>query len=324
MTFSVSYNETQLALFTVSMHKIKISAFLLLAITVIACKETPVQRSDLDFDVSIKRPTYNSSKPVLLFDEGHNNFHKTDGLYQPFANLVRNDGAVLKRLQHRLTPADLSGVSILLIANAKGTGDLNSNSAFTESECEIIRKWVTDGGSLLLIADHFPFGSAVQNLADRFKIKFQGGMVEDSVNYDSSSRDMSQLEFTKANSLLAEHEITKGINRVVTFTGQSLRCQDSCFSFLTLSSSAFNLQPKTKVIKEGNDTRVEVTYDSPASARGSSQGIAILVGKGKVVALGEAAMLSAQKDRNDNKMGMNHNPDNKQLALNIIHWLASD
>jgi hypothetical protein len=43
-----------------------------------------------------------------------------------------------------------------------------------------------------------------------------------------------------------------------------------------------------------------------------------------VVALGDAAMLSAQVTGSDNRpFGMNTpDIDNKQLALNIMHWLS--
>jgi hypothetical protein len=303
------------------MTKQLLSIFILIA-GLISCKETPLQRADNDFDVSVSSPTFTSDKPVILFDEGHNNFHTTSGLYKPFANLVKNDGYELITLNDRVTEQRLGTADIFIIANAKGSGDLNDSPAFTEEECEIVKNWVNKGGSLLLIADHFPFGSAVQRLGDKFGIDFQKGMVEDSLNYDKQSKDYSQLEFSKENKLLADHEITKGINKVITFTGQSIKCKDSCFSFLTLSSSAFDLQPKTKVTKDGNDTRVEVTYDHPTSAAGRSQGVALKFGKGKVVVLGEAAMLTAQKNRDDAKVGMNYNPGNKKLALNIMHWLT--
>jgi hypothetical protein len=297
--------------------------FLLILIAgLISCKETPLQRADNDFDVSIPASTFTSNKPIVLFDEGHNNFHTSNGLYQPFANLIKNDGYILKTLNNRVTADALATIHVFIIANAKGTGDLNDTPAFTEAECGIINAWVSHGGSLLLVADHFPFGAAVQNIGDNFGIDFQNGMVEDSLNYDKQSKDYSQLEFSKENKLLAEHEITEGINKVITFTGESIKCKDSCFSFLTLSPTAFDLQPKTKVTKDGDDTRVEVTYDNPTSAANRSQGIALRFGKGKVVVLGEAAMLTAQKNRDGVKVGMNYNPDNKKLALNIIHWLT--
>jgi len=284
-----------------------------------------VQSADNDFDVNIEVPTFTTNKPIILFDEGHNNFHTTGGLYQPFANLIKNDGYELKPLTANVTRDLLSSAKIYVVANAKGKGDLNDTPAFTEEECEIIENWVINGGSLLLIADHFPFGSAVESLGNKIGVDFQKGMVQDSVYNDKNSNDESQLEFSKENKLLKEHTITDGVNKVITFTGQSIKCKDSsCISFLTLSDVAYDMTPNTKVTKDGNDTRVEVTYDNPQSARGRSQGVAIKLGEGKIVCLGEAAMLTAQKNRDDNKVGMNYNPDNRKLALNIMHWLTKN
>jgi hypothetical protein len=47
-------------------------------------------------------------------------------------------------------------------------------------------------------------------------------------------------------------------------------------------------------------------------------------GKGRAIFLGEAAMLSAQvTGANQMKFGMNRSGiDNRQLALNIVHWLS--
>ncbi len=46
-------------------------------------------------------------------------------------------------------------------------------------------------------------------------------------------------------------------------------------------------------------------------------------GKGRVVVMGEAAELSAQVAGLDRKMGMNvPGIDNRQMALNILHWLS--
>jgi hypothetical protein len=55
-----------------------------------------------------------------------------------------------------------------------------------------------------------------------------------------------------------------------------------------------------------------------------------MFGKGRVVILGEAAMLTAQISKStepsspDQKFGMNTpGNDDRQFALNILHWLSS-
>ncbi len=58
-------------------------------------------------------------------------------------------------------------------------------------------------------------------------------------------------------------------------------------------------------------------------AGGRSQGIAFIHGKGRVVVLGEAGALSAQFMQGNIPFGMNaEGNDNRQLALNIMHWLS--
>jgi hypothetical protein len=55
------------------------------------------------------------------------------------------------------------------------------------------------------------------------------------------------------------------------------------------------------------------------SAKRKRQGIAMEFGKGRVVIWGEAAMLTIQNGDD----GMNYSgTDNKQLVLNIAHWLT--
>jgi len=55
---------------------------------------------------------------------------------------------------------------------------------------------------------------------------------------------------------------------------------------------------------------------------GPLQGAAMTVGRGRVVVLGEAAMLTAQVDGGQ-RFGMNLTGiDNRQFALNVMHWLS--
>jgi hypothetical protein len=64
-----------------------------------------------------------------------------------------------------------------------------------------------------------------------------------------------------------------------------------------------------------------------ASVAARAQGIAMTYGMGRVVVLGEAAILSAQvarfPDGREIKMGMNvPGNDNRRFALNVVHWLS--
>ncbi len=288
------------------------------------------QMADSNFDTKVTRPTYATEHPKVLFDEAHKNIHTASGLYQPFASLIANDGYQVVPNQDKFSQQTLGGYSLLVIANALGANEANDNSAFTEEECDAVRDWVQSGGSLLLITDHAPTGAAAESLAKRFGVEMSKGMTEDAQNYDTSSGDKSQLVFTRENGLLLEHPITQGrsesekIHRVMTFTGQSLKAPESSAAFLKLGDSAQNRAARIEVQKSGGDTRAVITYGDPTPATGFAQAVALQVGKGRVVMLGEAAMLTAQLDgKTKQPFGMNvPGIDNRQLVLNIVHWLS--
>lgn len=306
-----------------------ILAWACLAASSISC-DPERQVADKNFNTTVTRPAWTAEHPKLLFDEAHNNIHTAGGLYEPFAALVRNDGYEVIPNRRPFSTESLAGHRILVIANALGANESNDSSAFTSDECSAVRRWVETGGALLLITDHAPTGAAAQALAIEFGVEMSRGFTEDSVEHDRPSGDFSQLLFTRDNGLLAEHPITTGrdraerVERVVSFTGQSMRGPDSAVNFLRLGPSAVNRPPAIQVEKSGGDTRVIITYGDPVPATGHGQGIAFQWGKGRVVMLGEAAMLTAQLDgKTRQPFGMNvPGVDNRQLALNILHWLS--
>jgi hypothetical protein len=253
-----------------------------------------------------------------MFDEAHHNFHTTDGRYKPFADLLMNDGYRIVRNRQPFTKSSLSSFKVLVIANALGAEEMDDNgadaSAFTEEECQAVQEWVKGGGSLLLIADHAPFGGAAASLAGRFNVDMSKGFTYDTGN--SVSGSPSLLIFSRDNKLLATHPITEGrdqnerLNSVQSFTGQSLKGPDDSVAILKLSDTA-----KDTPNREA---------DSSVSAAGRAQAFAFKFGKGRVVVQGEATMLSAQiSGAEKSRMGMNvPGNDNKQYALNVLHWLS--
>lgn len=293
-------------------------------------REPPRQFADADFDTKVSRPAYVNEHPKVLFDEAHHNIHTATGLYSPFVNLITSDGYQSVRNKEPFSLKTLEGYSVLVIANALGANEANDGPAFTEEESDAVRDWVQAGGSLLLITDHAPTGAAAENLAKRFGVEMSKGMTEDSKNHDDSSGDASQLVFTRENGLLREHPITQGrdasekINKVMTFTGQSLKAPENGAAFLKLGDSAQNRAASIKVEKSGGDTLVLINYGEGVPAIGHAQAVALQFGNGRVVMLGEAAMLTAQLDGKTKKpFGMNvQGIDNRQLALNIMHWLS--
>jgi hypothetical protein len=278
------------------------------------------QVADPNFDVRVGKPAYTKNGPKVLFDEAHNNFHTASGRYKPFADLITNDGYQVTPGKEKFSAATLKGYDILVISNALGAPQMNlpeaANPAFTPEESDAVRDWVKAGGALLLIADHAPMGAATQVLADRFGVNMSKMFTVDQQNYDKESNNPGFIVYTRESGRLADHPITSGrnaterVNRIIAFTGQSLKGPADSFAFMKLADSAMDAMPG------GNS--------QPISAAGRSQGLAMLFGKGHVVVLGEAGMLSAQlAGPNRMPFGMNKpGIDNRQLALNTVHWLS--
>lgn len=289
-------------------------------VLVIAFVGAAQQIADPNFDTKVARPAYKVNGPKVLFDEAHNNFHTAGGRYKPFADLITSDGYQVTPNKEKFSAASLKGFDILIISNAMGAPQMNrpeaANPAFTAEESDAVRDWVKQGGALLLIADHAPVGSATQILGDRFGIDMSKQFTVDEQNYEKETDNPGFIVYTRESGRLADHPITRGrndterVNKVIAFTGQSLKGPADSFAFMKLADTAQDRMP-------GADSK-------PVSAAGRAQGIAMKFGKGRAIFLGEAAMMSAQlAGPNQNKFGMNRpGIDNRQLALNIIHWLS--
>ena len=278
------------------------------------------QVADPNFDAKVAHPAYPKNGPRVLFDEAHNNFHTAGGRYKPFADLITNDGYQVTPNKEKFSATTLKAFEILVISNALGAERMNmpeaSNPAFTAEECDAVRDWVKGGGHLLLIADHAPMGSANQIMADRFGVNMSKMFTIDTENYDKESSNPGFIVYTRESGRLVDHPITRGrseaerVHKIIAFTGQSLKGPPDSIAFMKLSDSAVDALPGVN--------------KDPVSAAGRAQGIAMSFGKGRVVVLGEAAMLSAQLGGpNKTPFGMNRpDLDNKQIALNIMHWLS--
>jgi len=287
------------------------------------------QEADNTFDMSVARPAHTTRHPVLAIDEAHNNFHTATGRYEPFAKLMTNDGLRVTSSSSKLSAKALQGVDVLVISNPAapgvGAGAPTSKPAFTNAECDAVRDWVQGGGSLLLISDHAPFGSAAEILSKRFGVNFGKGFV---VDYRHYQQDAGPSALVFEGDLLGTHAITAGrdsserVRRVVSFTGQSMSVPDSATVLLRLSQDATEAA-----------SRQAVAAQRGAPVGGRAQGIAMTFGRGRVVMLGEAAMMTAQfagGGRADAqgqrfRMGMNHDgSDDKQFALNVVRWLTRE
>jgi hypothetical protein len=286
------------------------------------------QHADYGWDIRLTGRTYTESHPRVVIDGAHHNAHTSRGKYYPFATLLRMDGCDVERGKKKFSAKSLDDTDVLVIVNASGGSKPSlmginlpfleegkrEAPAFSADEIKAVRAWVEKGGSLLLIADHAPFGESCAAMAEAFGVRMHRGFT---VIPEETSDPM---EFSRANGRLAGHPIIAGVDslsrvgRVLTFTGQSLDGPPHAVALLALPDNAVEYVPPPGD-REG---RIEMR-EEPA---GAAQGLAFDHGAGRVVVLGEAAMLTAQVIRDDH-FGMNTpGCDNQQFALNIVHWLT--
>ena len=281
------------------------------------------------YDISVADPAYQKGKgPVVLFDQGHHNLHSITGIqsYRAFADIIENDGYVVKVNESKFIDENLKGRDILVIVNALEERNIDRKTwekppyypAFTPEEVKTVHAWVKKGGKLLLIADHQPFGKAAYEMAEIFGIPLSTGRA-----IDPNDNDL----YTRENGKLLDHPVTRGrkesekVNKILTVAGESFPAPEGS-GFLKFSASAYDIEPGT------NEQR---------PIPGHFQGAAFAYGKGRVVVLGEAAMLSvnymAVKTNSGvffpstppERVGGPMNPkqaDNRKLLLNIMHYLS--
>ena len=274
--------------------------------------------ADPEFKGDVANPAYSKNTPRVMFDEAHNNSLTLAGKYKPFADLLMNDGFRFVVNRQPFTKKILDSFKLLVIANALGNDideDDADKPAFTDDECVAVREWVKNGGALLLVADPGPFAKSAATLAKQFGIEMDSSVVEDPAHAAEEFR-ASMIVYSKENHQLLDHPIVSGrdkqeqLNKIIVFSGQSLKGPADGIGFLKLADSA---------------RTVNVENANASGSRGTAQAMAVKVGSGRVVVFAEGDMLSALlgDPPEHEPIGMNYPKiDNKQLTLNVMHWLA--
>jgi len=284
-------------------------------------KMTAQQIPDTVYNPRIDNPAYAPGKgPVVFIDEGHFNFHTKDDRYLPFARLLEKDGYKIQGYTGQFKTENLNKAHILVISNA--LNEVNTTkwfkpvfSAFTNEEIEAVRRWVEDGGSLFLIADHMPMGGAAAGLASAFGFEFTDGFAVDTTMPGPAF-------FYRNNNTLSDNIITNGrnlseiVDSIASFTGQAFPVPADASSILLFDKNYTLLLSDTAWVFDSTARKTNI--------EGWSQAAFKKYGKGRVVVSGEAAMFTAQlAGPQKYQAGMNSPvaKKNYQLLLNIVHWL---
>lgn len=287
------------------------------------------QVADPSFHPVVPSPAYPMGRgPLVLIDEGHHEFHTAEGRYRPFAELLRRDGYRVEPHRGEMSATSLQYARILVIANPVAARNqrnwtLPVNPAFDQTEVDVVARWVEQGGALLLIADHMPFGGGAATLARRFGLAFTNGfaMREDS----ATGRMRGTITFRRSDGSLANDPILSAggagpaVDSVTTFTGQAFHPIDGAHvrPLLVMPPHVILLEPDTAWAFRPTTPKRPVT--------GWLQGALVTHGRGRVAAFGEAAMFTAQlagKPRRPYGMNAPVAGENATFLLDVIHWLS--
>jgi len=291
------------------------------------------QQGDRDFEPQNTTRSFSErNSPVVFIDEAHNNFHTANGRYSAFAKVLASDGYTVKRSKKAFTLASLEQADILVIANALDADRHDwtppFRDAFEAKEVQVIKQWVSEGGSLFLIADHIPFPKAAESLYLAFGFAFSNGHV-DKATFRIDDGSLARHAITKPTksaersnnesdiyTVLNEQD-TKSIRQVRTFGGSAFQAPKDAQILLILGKGTRSLLPAIPF---------QIDSDTPkVSMEGWAQGAVLEVGDGRVAVFSEAMMFTSQIYLpTGEKQGLVSKgaEQNEQFLLNVMHWLT--
>jgi len=243
------------------MNKLLLIFLLLLLSSTIGVSQ---QSPDTTFVLKIAKPTYtNNDEPVICIDSAHNNLHRLNSGFAPFARLMKANGFKLRDInqlifdRELLTDCDIYAIINPLHQSNLGNWSLPTPSAFSEAEIGEIEVWVKEEGRLFLIADHMPFAGAANNLANRFGFNFSNGFA----NLAKAGNQPDY--FSSENGRLISHPFLKEeLKSVTSFTGSAFTYPDEAEVLLKFKDEDVSLEPK--IAWQFNNSTKSVNLDNYA------------------------------------------------------------
>ncbi len=301
---------------------------LMLAMTILqaGAQDSTRQKPDLDFTFVNESPAYPLGQgPQILFSSRNSPFVES-GLYKGLAKLAETDGFTSSEAGGPLSQAIQRDAAILVLINTylpsfKDFPAMDPPSAFTDEEIEAVRQWVSEGGSLLILADHAPFGGGSAKLAEAFGFTFLNGHLVEKESADSGFVHV-EIEFSPGHGLVTDHPITNGgLGRApskgfYTFGGQAFIPPDDGGTLLRVPQG-------WQAVFSYRISR-ELQSAPRIDASGMAQGAVAQNGKGRVAIFGETASFTAQKlDGRPIGFSSPQGVDNPEFILSVLRWLAN-
>jgi hypothetical protein len=289
--------------------------------------------NDSGYKPLLKKPAFARNGPVMLLDEGHQNLVFNEG----FARLAAADGYKVRRSQSKFTADLLQKANILVILEPGIRGAVESPMspppAFTDEEAAVVHDWIADGGALLFVVNGFAAGP--HSVLTKLGVEFNLGIVTDSQLRKAPDTPGSiEHVFSGEQFLSSSHKIilgrwpTEQVKSVVIAGMNGIKTKpEGAASLLQCSEDAqFNPDPR-QMRAVAKSEAVSSKAWAPVPAPHAPIAIAYTVGKGRVVVLGDARMVSATifydaaNPRDGHYEGLRQG-DNQQFALNAMHWLS--
>ncbi len=285
---------------------------------------------ELAYRGTVEAPTWAADGPPVLIDNAHwNAATGTRGLVA-FAGLLAADGYTVLPDANATRAETLADARIAVVANplalsglarrALDRVQLSHLTAFDDEaligqEIETTIQWIENGGSLLLAVDEDPIARGSVDFAARLGVGLRRQLVIDVGN--SEPRFPERLIFSRENGLIGAHPIVDGfpgapaVNRVVTFGGQALVPPESGAALLILSPSA------VAVARKGDPA----TSGEPVG--GLAQAVAFERGRGRVVVIGDVALLTMSEVGDGQPMGLSWaGTNNERFVRYVMRWLS--
>jgi hypothetical protein len=260
-------------------------------------------------------------RPRVLIDAAHHNFHTAEGRYAPLARLLQESGFTVHSATGPITPQLLQTTDILVIANALHASNVDRwelpvAPAFSAEETGLLTSWVENGGSLLLIADHFPFPGAIVDLAANFGFRLFNGFA---IRADVAAEDVFDLDLgsLRPHKQITGADLKTPVTQIAAFTGSAFEAPTEAQPLMVLGKD-YELWLTSRAW--------EFRADTPRrSANGLLQGATHSHGKGRVAIFAEAAMFTSQSAP-DGQTSIGFDApaarDNRAFVIHVFRWLT--
>lgn len=260
-------------------------------------------------------------RPRVLIDAAHHNFHTAEGRYAPLARLLQESGFAVHSATGPITPQLLQTTDILVIANALHASNVDRwelpvAPAFSAEETGLLTAWVENGGSLLLIADHFPFPGAIADLAANFGFRLFNGFA---IRADVAAEDVFDLDLgsLRPHKQITGADLKTPVTQIAAFTGSAFEAPTEAQPLMVLGKD-YELWLTSRAW--------EFRADTPRrSANGLLQGATHSHGKGRVAVFAEAAMFTSQSTP-DGQTSIGFDApaarDNRAFVIHVFRWLT--